>query len=382
MLKIISFDRNGFMMNLVVYFSRFGVVGVQRCLVSLMLVVFSVFGALPRHVSADDDAPAVQVTNVRRAFHNGEHNAFTDLVRFQDRFYLTFRSCPDGHMVHPTSSILVLASDDGMDWQQVHRFRVDQRDTRDPHFLVFDDRMFVYSGTWYSGETSIPSDQRDLNLHLGYAVWTPDGETWTDPIVLEGTFGHYIWRAATHDGRAYLCGRRKRDFAVGPRGEHPVEAVMLESDDGLVWRTRAMFQETNGNEVAFRFDAEGAILGVARRGRGPAELVRSSPPYTDWQRSDLGRYVGGPMLDSWGERTVVGGRRNVPDEGPRTTLSWLIDGELHDFAELPSDGDNSYPGWIELSPQKALVSWYSSHETNDSGEPITAIYLADLEITE
>lgn len=49
--------------------------------------------------------PEVRASNIRRVFHNGEHNAFTDLVRFHDRFYLTFRSCPDGHMVHPTASI-------------------------------------------------------------------------------------------------------------------------------------------------------------------------------------------------------------------------------------------------------------------------------------
>ena len=39
--------------------------------------------------------PQVRVASVRRVFHNGEHNAFTDLVRFLDTFYLTFRSCPD-----------------------------------------------------------------------------------------------------------------------------------------------------------------------------------------------------------------------------------------------------------------------------------------------
>lgn len=346
------------------------------------LMIHSGFWA-QAEASADDRLPAVRVTNVRRAFDNGEHNAFTDLVRFQGKFYLTFRSCPDGHMVHPTSSIRVLSSTDGIEWQQVHQFRVEKRDTRDPHFLILNDRLLVYSGTWYSGESTLPSSQYDLNLHLGYAVWTTDGQSWTDPILLEGTFGHYIWRATAHAGRAYLCGRRKRDFAVGPRGgDIPVQSLMLESDDGLIWRTRAMFQQTQGDEVAFQLGAEGNVLAVARRGRESAELLRSSPPYSQWQRHDLGRYIGGPLLASWDDRMVVGGRHNVPGAGPRTTLSWLVNDQLHDFAELPSGGDNSYPGFIELGPDKALVSWYSSHEKDASGETITAIYLADLEITE
>ncbi|MDH7503170.1 MAG: hypothetical protein QHJ82_10750, partial [Verrucomicrobiota bacterium] len=98
--------------------------------------------------------PRLTVTNLTRVFHNGEHNAFTDLIRFRDRFYLAFRSCPDGHSVHPTASIIVLSSANGMEWQQVHRFSVKHRDTRDPHFLVFKDRLFVYTGMWYTGPTA------------------------------------------------------------------------------------------------------------------------------------------------------------------------------------------------------------------------------------
>ena len=160
------------------------------------------------------DPPQVRVSQVRRAFHNGEHNAFTDLVRFRDRFYLTFRSCPDGHMVHPTASVIVLSSPDGQQWEQVHQFRVEKRDTRDPHFLVFQDRLFVYTGTWYSGKTTIAPADYDMNLQLGYAVWSDDGQAWHGPTMLEGTFGHYVWRAATDGKHAYLCGRRKLDFEV------------------------------------------------------------------------------------------------------------------------------------------------------------------------
>ena len=128
--------------------------------------------------SCAGELPEVKVTNIRRVFHNGEHNAFTDLIRFQGKFYLTFRSCPDGHMVHPTASIIVLASEDAKEWKQVHRFRVAKRDTRDPHFLSFKNRLFVYTGTWYSGETTIPVKDYDLNLHLGYAAWSEDGTAW------------------------------------------------------------------------------------------------------------------------------------------------------------------------------------------------------------
>ena len=328
------------------------------------------------------DVPRVDVTHVRRVFHNGEHNAFTDLVRFRDRYFLTFRSCPDGHMVHPTASIIILASDDLQAWQMVHRFRVKDRDTRDPHFLVFRDRLFVYTGTWYSGATTLPREEYDLNKHLGYAAWSDDGTAWHSPIMLEGTFGHYIWRANTFGGKAYLCGRRKHEFDVRPRGEGPeVESAMLESEDGLIWKTRALFQEVNGDETAFQFQSDGSILAIGRRGGAPAQILRSSPSYTEWDRRDLDRYIGGPLLTRWGDRWVVGGRNTIGGRGPKTAMYWLVGDDLREFAELPSGGDTSYPGFLELSPTRAVMSWYSSHEKDESGQTMTAIYMADLTIT-
>lgn len=325
--------------------------------------------------------PEVSVTNIRRVFHNGEHNAFTDLVQFNDMFYLTFRSCPDGHMVHPTASIIILSSTDGKQWNQVHRFSVEKRDTRDPHFLVFKNRLFVYTGTWYCGETSPPYKDYDLNKHLGYAAWSEDGVKWNSPIMLEGTFGHYIWRANVFGEKAYLCGRRKKHFAMLPRGEGSiVESAMLESDDGLIWRTSALFQEVHGDETAFQFEFDGAIIAVGRRGRDNGQLLRSQRPYTQWQRRELDCYIGGPLLTRWGDHYVVGGRRIIDGKEPRTSLCWLADDQLHEFAELPSGGDNSYPGFIGLSPTRALVSWYSSHEKDGNGKVMTAIYLADMEI--
>ncbi len=324
--------------------------------------------------------PEVRVTNVRRVFHNGEHNAFTDLTRFQDRYFLTFRSCPDGHMVHPTASIIVLASQDLKKWEQVHQFSVPMRDTRDPHFLEFKGRLFVYTGTWYSGETTLPRSEYDLNKHLGYAVWSDNGKKWHGPVMLEGTFGHYIWKAAAYGGKAYLCGRRKHQFDVRPRGEGPeVESAMLVSDDGLVWKTASLFQEQRGDETVFQFQDGGSVLAIGRRGSDNAQILRSKPPYSEWKRSELDRYIGGPMLVRWGNRWVVGGRRST-DRGSKTSMCWLVGDDLHEFAELPSGGDNSYPALLPLSPTQAAISWYSSHEKDADGKPITAIYMADLEI--
>jgi hypothetical protein len=144
--------------------------------------------------------------------------------------------------------------------------------------------------------------------------------------MLEGTYGHYIWRAAAFGGKAYLCGRRKHEFAETKTREERdplVESVLLESDDGLIWRKIGLFQESYGNETAFLFEPDGSILAVARGlGRRSAQLVRARPPYHEWTRTDLGRYIGGPLLARWGSRYLVGGRK-LTEAGPRMALSWL-----------------------------------------------------------
>lgn len=350
---------------------------VSRLLVSL-LIIMAYFMAITVYA---DELPKVRLVSVERIFDNGEHNAFTDMCRFNGKYYIAFRSCPDGHMVYPSSSIIIVSSDDGKKWEQVHQFNVLMRDVRDPHFLVFQNKLFVYTGTWYCENRYCNNEDRDINLHLGYGVWTADGKEWHGPEMLEGTFGHYIWRAAAYNGKAYLCGRRLREFAVVPRSEESkkfTESAMLESDDGLIWRKAALFQELRGDETAFLFEADGSVLAVARRDSN-AQVLRSKLPYEEWERKDLGIYIGGPLVVKWNGRYFVGGRKMV--DGVKTTVFyWLVNDQLHECVALPSGGDNSYPGFLKLNDSRALVSYYSSHENDEKGQPITAIYLAMLEI--
>ncbi|MDP6113510.1 MAG: hypothetical protein QGG53_16765 [Planctomycetota bacterium] len=324
----------------------------------------------------------LSIDAIRKVFDDDNHNAFTDLCWFQDRIYLTFRSCPDGHGVFSSSWIVVLRSDDGGEWQQMFTFSVSDRDVRDPHFLEFNDTLFVYTGTWLC-DPSAPG-KRDMNDHLGYGAWSTDGENWEGPRLLEGTYGHYVWRAAVCRDQAFLCGRRKREFAHDPGDGDAIEVrqgALLESNDGLVWKTAGLFTEAYGNETAFLFEDDGSLLALARGGGSrPAKVCRSRPPFSQWGRVTLDRNVGGPLLAKWGDRYLVGGRKTIDPQNPKTTLYWLADDELEEIAELPSGGDNSYPGFVPFSDSKGLLSYYSSHEVRESEGSPTSIYLADLSL--
>ncbi|QDT41587.1 hypothetical protein Pan241w_16500 [Gimesia alba] len=342
---------------------------------ALLISVLLSTSTLP--AGEDSSLPEVEVTNVRKVFDNGEHNAFTDMIEFKGKYYLTFRTCPGGHMLFPSSRILIMQSDDAETWKQVDEFSVPRRDVRDPHFLIFKDKLFVYTGTWYCGDA--PPKTRTINQHLGYAVWSADGSNWSKPTMLEGTYGHYIWRAAAYGDKAYLCGRRIRNFTEDNKDRELIETAILESDDGLVWKTASLFNEKQGDETAFLFEKNGDLLAIGRSGSNPAWVMRSRPPFDHWERKQLDRYIGGPLLAKWGDHYLVGGRQRKNGKYV-TSLYWFKNDQLHEFASLPSGGDNSYPGILILGPDRARVSYYSSHEKDENGKPITAIYLADLKL--
>lgn len=325
---------------------------------------------------------AMRIASLRQVYNNGHHNAFTDLCHFGEYYYLTFRSCPQGHMIFSTSRIVILRSRDGQAWTEVHSFNVPDRDVRDPHFLVFQAKLFVYTGTWPVDPAD--SHKMDQNNHLGFAVWSTDGTNWSAPQALAGTHGYYIWRAATCDGVAYLNGRCIRDFAT-PADNAEERALMqswlLQSRDGLTWTPSALMLASYGDETALLFAANGGVTALVRTEAGrPAELCRSDPPYQQWTRTTLDRAVGGPLLARWGERYVVGGRKSVDRSRPVTALYWLVDDMLVEALELPSGGDTSYPGFVELTPDRALLSYYSSHEGSGTSLAPCHIYLAELQL--
>jgi len=328
--------------------------------------------------------PPIMIESVRQVFRDGNHNAFTDLCRFRGQFYLTFRTCPDGHGIFPSSCIRVLSSEDAVRWREVYCFSVPHRDVRDPHFLIFQDKLFVYTGTWLCDLSRV--GRHDINDHLGYAVWTHDGVSWNEPQFLEGTYGHYIWRAASFGDKAYLCGRRKYAFTEtqdAGDGGALTQSALLESEDGLVWRFRSLFTEEYGDETAFLFEQDGTILAIHRTGGDrPAQICRSHPPYSKWRRIQLDRYICGPLLAKWGERYLVAGRHKTTYAEARTVVYWLVDDRLIEAAVLPSGGDNSYPGFVALSDTKGLLSYYSSHEGSGDHTPPSNIYLAELRLLE
>jgi hypothetical protein len=94
--------------------------------------------------------------SVARIWDGGAHNAFTDLIRWRNRWYCTFRE-GDAH-VGGDGRIRVLVSADGERWTSAALVGETGIDLRDPKLSITpDDRLMivaggsVYEGTRYIG---------------------------------------------------------------------------------------------------------------------------------------------------------------------------------------------------------------------------------------
>src|SRR5262245_8865837 len=100
---------------------------------SLFLILFTV---------AQAAQPSPSLVSATRIWDNGAHNAFTDLIRWHNRWYCTFRE-GDAH-VGGDGRIRLLSSVDGETWTSTVLIGESGIDLRDPKFSITpDDRLMI-----------------------------------------------------------------------------------------------------------------------------------------------------------------------------------------------------------------------------------------------
>lgn len=306
------------------------------------------------------------VVDVQKIWDQAAHNAFTDLIRFQGKWYCVFRE-GQSH-VSPDGALRVLQSEDAKTWTSAALITSGDGDLRDAKITVTPQGQLMLSG---ASALHPPSDVRHQSL-----VWfSDDGENWSESVKI-GEPDFWIWRITWHEGTAY---------GVGYATSGPKIARLYKSEDGRKFEVLVENLHDVGypNESSILFLEDDTALCLLRRDLEPNEalLGRSQPPYTEWTWDGLGIRVGGPhLLQLPDGRIVAAGRDYVG--GATTRLWWLDLGEpasqqpqpsLEEIVKLPSGGDTSYPGlvWYE---GRLWVSYYSSHEGK------TNIYLAEVQL--
>ena len=301
-----------------------------------------------------------ELLEVRRIWDRAKHNAFTDLVRFQDRWICVFRE-GDSH-ASGDGRLRVITSTNGTNWTSAALIERPGTDLRDAKITVTPDGELMLSG---AAAHPAPSPFR----HQSLTWFSADATTWSEAHEVADR-DHWLWRTTWRGDTAYGIG-------YGTQANRGV-LRLYRSRDGKVFQTLVpdMLEDSYPNETSILFRENGTAHCLLRRdgARKTAMLGVAQPPYRDWTWRDLGLRIGGPhMIGLPDGRTIAAVR--LYDGGARTSLCWLDPeaGTLRECLKLPSGGDTSYAGlvWHE---DRLWVSYYSSHE-----KP-TAVYLATVAI--
>jgi len=319
-----------------------------------LAIALVVLGGLVAELYAADPKPTAELLEVNRIWDEGRHNAFTDLTRFKDAWYVTFREALS-HRVPSVGQeggkIRVLRSEDGKQWESVVLLDGGEgQDLRDPHLSVTPDGRLMVNGAAAPHEP--PQNRRQ-----SYVWFSEDGEEYTEAHPV-GDPDVWLWSVTWHDGTCYGIGYStlKNKFARLYKSDSGKSFETLVEDLGI---------DSYPNESALVFTDDDTGYCLLRRS-GSGLIGTARPPYTDWEWKDLGVPTGGPELIRLPSGHFVAAVR-LYDGKVRTSLCWIEpeEGKLTEFLKLPSGGDTSYPGMV-WHDETLWISYYSSHEKKSS----------------
>jgi hypothetical protein len=307
---------------------------------------------------AEVQAEEAKLVEVRKIWDQAPHNAFTDLVRFKDRWFCVFRE-GKGH-VSPDGALRVLTSADGETWESAALVTSPISDLRDAKITITPDNQLMLAGAEALHDKS-------SHTHQSLVWFSPDGRNWSERHEV-GDPNAWLWRITWHNGNAYGVG-----YGCG----QDKFIRLYKSRDGKSFETLVdrLIDEGYPNETSLVFEGDTCYCLLRRDGKESSGLLGvAQPPYTNWEWKDLGVRIGGPHMLRLPDGRYVAAVR-LYDDKVRTSLVWIDPqaGKLTEFLKLPSGGDTSYAGLV-WHDNLLWVSYYSSHEGK------TSIYLAKAQL--
>ena len=176
-----------------------------------LFVALLTFGTRPAR------AASPRIVSLTKIWDAAEHSAFTDLIRFQDKWWCTFREAK-GHGAS-VGKVRVIVSSEGDDWQSAALLEEEEIDLRDPKLSITPNGrlMLIMGGIVYDGSTYVTRAPR--------VTFSSDGREWTAPRKLLAE-DHWLWRVTWHNERAYSVSK------LG-EGRDPRRGMLYSSTDGI-----------------------------------------------------------------------------------------------------------------------------------------------------
>lgn len=322
-------------------------------------------------ISQENDTSSDFPYPVTKIYDTDEYSAFTDLIRFKNAFYCSFR-VGSSHVGGMDGKVRIIRSLDGNRWESVALLEKSGIDLRDPKLSVTPDGrlMVIIGGSIYDGKNLLAR-----RPHVSFSDIM--GRSFSMPEEIEikpedGKEDSWIWRVLWNGDTGYGM-----DYRTGNKKSWTLH--LMTTKDGIRFDDHSMLK-VNGlpNEATIRFDDKENMFVLIRREGGDKRgmIARSQPPYTKWKYKKLDFQLGGPnflILDK--KKWVIGSRRYTDDRKTQILVT-TPKGKVKKTFILPSGGDTSYPGMLMFNDE-LWVTYYSGHQEG-SNIYLTKIPLEDL----
>ena len=318
--------------------------------------------------TAQDEDDTDQILTQRITFNEGLNNAFTDLIFFENQWFLSYRES-DKHGLGKDGVVKILNSTDGVKWNLIKEFSIEGLDLRNASFTINGNKLMAYiHASKYVN--------RNLVAFSDYKTTYNKTEGWhnLEDVVLSKKNGYtakisgneaWPWKITWYEGKAYT-------FAYGL--DNLFE--FYKSTDGLNFNISNSIQKIEGDpsETSIKVDNTGAFYALVRRNFSNGMIGKSTDLGNSWNwfGSIPINDFGGPEFVFYKDGLLVSGRESF-----KLILGYynLKTNTYKKLMTIKSSGDCSYPG-MATKEGYLWMSYYSAHGNNTG----TSIYLSKINL--
>ncbi len=188
---------------------------------------------------AESDVPiSAKLLQVNKIWGEKPHNAFTDLIRWHDRWYCAFREAQNH--VGTQGQLRIITSADGEHWESAAALTDPTYDLRDANLSIMPDgRLMAIGGAQLADGTKRKTGT--------FASYSKDGTEWTTPAIILPV-GRWMWGATWHDGTAW-------GVSYGAPERHGINSLMTSKDGENLSRISRIFSLRRIGQLKREFDS-------------------------------------------------------------------------------------------------------------------------------
>lgn len=319
-------------------------------------------GSSPSNTTARPITNEIKLSLIasREVWDKGLHSAFTDLVIFNNKYYITFREAAGHNTEEGNGSIRVICFTENGPIEEVAHLKM-TADLRDPKLLIRDNNLYVT----FSGITiNATAQTRNVTNYIS--------DLSSKSInIINNSITDWLWRLSHIDsnwmGFSYNPNSLPDDFEKG-------KFVVLGENFSIV---ENIGSQVSG-ECTIRQTPNQDVYALCRQRDNSMKFGRiSTIPSRQFAWVDITPTIAGPNFVALNNEQGLVSGRFYGSKGLRTSVAEISfrDGNINELLRLPSGGDTGYPG---MALKNNFL--YMSHYYQPKNSTSTVILFSKIQV--